>query len=60
MKGTFEATEYLSKLNEKDPFRKWLEEQRSKIKDKLYLEVISLGMFKNRIFWTEFENILVR
>lgn len=45
MKGTFEATEYLTTLNEKDPFRRWLEEQRAKIKDRLYLEVIVFDMF---------------
>ena len=39
MKGTFEATEYLSTLNDKDPFKNWLEEQRMKSEKKLLLEV---------------------
>lgn len=39
MKGTYEATEYLTKLNDKDPFKKWLEEQRIKSEKMLYLEV---------------------
>ena len=39
MKGTVEATEYLSTLNDKDPFKKWLEEQRMKSEKKLLLEV---------------------
>ena len=39
MNGTYETTEYLFKLNDKTPLKKWLEEQQQKSERHIPLDV---------------------